>query len=46
MSKDTISYLDISLIRPNPYQPRKIFSDKELEELAMSIEQRDYYNLL
>lgn len=40
MSKDTISYLDISLIRPNPYQPRKIFSDKELEELAMSIEQQ------
>lgn len=40
MSKDTISYLDVSLIRPNPYQPRKSFSDKELEELALSIEQQ------
>lgn len=38
MSKDTISYLETSLIQPNPYQPRRTFNAKELEELAESID--------
>ena len=31
---------DIGLIRPNQYQPRIRFSEKELEELARSIEEK------
>lgn len=31
--------VDISNIRPNPYQPRKEFSDEQLHELAESIKQ-------
>lgn len=36
-SKDSILELDLKSIRPNPYQPRKIFSDDSLLELADSI---------
>ncbi len=36
---ETVSDLDISLIDPNPYQPRKIFDEKKLEELSESIKQ-------
>lgn len=32
-----IKYLPINSIRPNPYQPRKDFNEKALEELAQSI---------
>ncbi len=31
--------IDIDLIDPNPYQPRKKFSEKELNELAQSIKE-------
>ncbi|MBO7551004.1 MAG: ParB/RepB/Spo0J family partition protein [Fibrobacter sp.] len=31
--------IDVNLIDPNPFQPRKIFSDDELVELAETIEQ-------
>lgn len=37
---ETNPYLvDVTEIRPNPNQPRKIFKQKELEELSASIEQ-------
>ena len=32
-----ISEIQISLIKPNPYQPRKIFDKEKLQELASSI---------
>ncbi|HEX9995528.1 MAG TPA: ParB/RepB/Spo0J family partition protein [Abditibacterium sp.] len=32
-----IRYLEISSIEPNPYQPRQIFSEEELEDLAASV---------
>lgn len=32
-----IRYLPISIIKPNPYQPRKEFNQKSLEELSQSI---------
>ena len=35
---EDFSMIDIELIEPNPYQPRKRFSEEELKELAISIE--------
>lgn len=38
--KDTqpeVKYIPISIIKPNPYQPRKDFNQKSLEELSQSI---------
>lgn len=32
-----IKYIPISIIKPNPYQPRKDFNQKSLEELSQSI---------
>lgn len=38
MQKDLrIEIVDVELVRPNPYQPRKVFSDAALQELANSI---------
>ena len=37
--KDRIVEIDVNLIDPNPFQPRKFFSDDELVELAETIEQ-------
>ena len=37
--KDKIVEIDVNLIDPNPFQPRKFFSDDELVELAETIEQ-------
>ncbi len=34
---ENIVELDISKIRPNPFQPRKVFSDSSLKELSESI---------
>jgi len=34
-----IAELDVNAIEPNPYQPRKHFDQKKLEELAQSIKQ-------
>ena len=31
--------LDVDSIKPNPFQPRKVFSDESLQELAASIEE-------
>ena len=35
-----VSMVEVGLIDPNPFQPRKEFSDSELEELAQSIKQQ------
>ncbi len=34
---ETVHYLNIAAIHPNPSQPRKVFSDLELKELAESV---------
>jgi len=34
---EIVSELEITKLRPNPYQPRKTFDQEKLEELAMSI---------
>ena len=39
VSRDTIQYLPIGALQPNPHQPRKRFDQQELEELAASIRQ-------
>ena len=36
-SKNKVSEIEVSQIRANPDQPRKIFERKELEELSNSI---------
>ncbi|MCM8779858.1 MAG: ParB/RepB/Spo0J family partition protein [Candidatus Omnitrophica bacterium] len=38
--KERIIYLPVEEVRPNPYQPRKIFSQEELEELTQSIKEK------
>lgn len=38
-NSEKIVELNVELIDPNPFQPRKVFSDDELVELAESIEQ-------
>lgn len=35
--------IDVDQIRPNPYQPRKVFDDKALEELSQSISQHGVF---
>ena len=37
-SEESVQEISISEIRPNPYQPRRIFDTKALKELAASIE--------
>ena len=39
-SRRTISHLDLSMIRPNPYQPRADFNKVALDELKQSIKQK------
>lgn len=34
---DAISSIDLRDLRPNPYQPRSVFNEEKLEELAQSI---------
>lgn len=36
--KKDIKEIDIDLIEPNPYQPRKIFNEEKLQELSESIQ--------
>lgn len=38
-SEETIQELNIKELRPNPYQPRKVFDEESIEELKKSIEQ-------
>lgn len=35
--EETVTHVDIAELRPNPYQPRKHFSEEALEELTASI---------
>ena len=37
---EAVNMVQVGLIDPNPFQPRKEFSDSELEELAQSIKQQ------
>lgn len=34
---EQLRYIDITLLRPNPFQPRKTFSDEQLADLTTSI---------
>lgn len=38
-TEETIQEINIEEIRPNPYQPRKVFSAEKIDELKESIEQ-------
>ena len=40
---EEIQEIDLSEIRPNPYQPRKTFDDKSLKELADSIRENGVF---
>lgn len=35
--EDVVSSIDVKDLRPNPYQPRRVFKEDKLEELAQSI---------
>ena len=37
LQKDEIQYIDLRSIRPNPFQPRKVFDPEKVSELAQSI---------
>jgi ParB family chromosome partitioning protein len=37
-AQDSVQEIAINEIRPNPYQPRKLFSEKAIDELAESIQ--------
>lgn len=37
IEQDLVEMVSVTDIEPNPYQPRRVFSDQELEELAQSI---------
>ena len=41
--KDEITMVDLSELRSNPYQPRKIFDEQALEELANSIKEHGIF---
>src|SRR5699024_5805530 len=38
-NKEDVKLIDLSELRSNPYQPRKVFDDEKLEELATSIKE-------
>ena len=40
---EEVKELDLSDIRPNPYQPRKRFDDKSLRELSDSIKENGVF---
>lgn len=42
-SQDEIIELPLDELRPNPYQPRKIFDEEKLQELASSIEEHGVF---
>ena len=41
--KDEINMIDLAELRSNPYQPRKIFDEQALEELANSIKEHGVF---
>ena len=42
-SKDEVVEINISELRPNPYQPRKVFDEEKLLELANSIKEHGVF---
>ena len=42
-TNEEIVELKLSELRPNPYQPRKVFKDESLEELASSIKEHGVF---
>ena len=42
-SKEEIIEINLSELRPNPYQPRKLFKDEALQELASSIKEHGVF---
>ncbi|HUS14528.1 MAG TPA: ParB/RepB/Spo0J family partition protein, partial [Chloroflexia bacterium] len=40
------SYLPLEVLRPNPYQPRKEFHERELDELATSMRELGFFGTL
>ena len=42
-TKEEIKEISLSELRPNPYQPRKVFDDKALEELTASIKENGVF---
>ena len=42
-SKDEIMEIELSELRSNPYQPRKVFDEEKLEELANSIREHGVF---
>src|SRR5690554_3294745 len=40
---ESIEQIDLSLISPNPYQPRRIFDQEKLDELANSIREHGVF---
>ncbi|MGL4696886.1 ParB/RepB/Spo0J family partition protein, partial [Enterococcus larvae] len=42
-TEEEIQDIDLSAIRPNPYQPRKNFDDKTLKELSDSIKENGVF---
>ena len=43
---DSIFWVEVDRIKPNPFQPRKIFDESTLLSLAESIRQYGVYSLL
>lgn len=41
--KEEITEVEISELRPNPYQPRKVFDKSKLEELSLSIKEHGVF---
>lgn len=41
--EETIEFIDLSLISPNPYQPRRVFNQEKLDELANSIREHGVF---
>lgn len=39
-SASRVDEVSLSLIEPNPYQPRRVFKDEEIDELALSIKEQ------
>lgn len=43
VNKEEVVELDIEELRPNPYQPRRVFDEQALEELAASIKEHGVF---
>jgi len=43
VTNEEIVYLNLSDLRPNPYQPRKVFKDEAIKELAESIKENGVF---